>query len=427
MHALTRLATAPRSAKCPHCGGETSLDSRSLKPTCEWCGATLASLTDSTTIQAEELAPALLTPAAAKAAVELWIKTSSEEVPPDFASRAKVLKIEAAFYPFYLFSGVYSGSRGNSMVSGGFLELIPGSGELSAIQVHAPLSRFFAPPSNDVTLEDLSTRVMNELIEERRRTVHTDFCRHVINKATPAVLEKLSAAPSSDIPRHAFTEAYEVAEQRLKQTLCERTRVKDIFFQELKTRRILWPFFVAELSCLGFKYFCFVDASSPRPDYIGGYKPINPQHKTATVEQVRDGDLGDLLETWASSSSTTIINGHTFTGDAAVEKMKEVRTLMESLSNSPSDSKSVIKLDVKRAGCFIATAAYGSEWSDEVAILRRFRDEILLNTRAGRVFVDVYYSVSPPLARAISVWEPARAFVRCALHPIIKFCRHRLS
>jgi len=53
-------------------------------------------------------------------------------------------------------------------------------------------------------------------------------------------------------------------------------------------------------------------------------------------------------------------------------------------------------------GCLIATAAYGSELSPQVQLLREIRDNQLMNTDSGIAFMgtfnDVYYSFSPVIA-----------------------------
>lgn len=48
-------------------------------------------------------------------------------------------------------------------------------------------------------------------------------------------------------------------------------------------------------------------------------------------------------------------------------------------------------------GCYIATMAYGDYNHPQVLILRNFRDEHLLNSKIGRVFVDFYYWSSPKI------------------------------
>jgi len=53
-------------------------------------------------------------------------------------------------------------------------------------------------------------------------------------------------------------------------------------------------------------------------------------------------------------------------------------------------------------GCLIATAAYGSEMSPQVQLLREIRDNQLMNTESGSAFMstfnNVYYSFSPVIA-----------------------------
>lgn len=68
--------------------------------------------------------------------------------------------------------------------------------------------------------------------------------------------------------------------------------------------------------------------------------------------------------------------------------------------------------------CFVATAAYGSYDHPHVRVLRDFRDEVLLESRAGAVFVRNYYTVSPPVARWLDRHPTARAAARTTLWPV---------
>ena len=70
-------------------------------------------------------------------------------------------------------------------------------------------------------------------------------------------------------------------------------------------------------------------------------------------------------------------------------------------------------------GCFIATAAYGSYLHPKVAELRSFRDRYLLTNAPGRLFVALYYRVSPPLARVIAEHDLLRAAARGLLVPLV--------
>jgi hypothetical protein len=69
--------------------------------------------------------------------------------------------------------------------------------------------------------------------------------------------------------------------------------------------------------------------------------------------------------------------------------------------------------------CFIATAAWGSKDQADVATLRRFRDDVLMPSAAGRAFVAAYYAASPPLADAIRDSAVAKAVTRAALRPLV--------
>ena len=71
-------------------------------------------------------------------------------------------------------------------------------------------------------------------------------------------------------------------------------------------------------------------------------------------------------------------------------------------------------------GCFIATAAYGTDTAKELDILREFRDEVLLPNSMGAKLVSIYYRTSPPIANFISQHEILRTAVRVGfVDPIV--------
>lgn len=53
----------------------------------------------------------------------------------------------------------------------------------------------------------------------------------------------------------------------------------------------------------------------------------------------------------------------------------------------------------KRSGCYVATAVYGSYDCPEVWTLRRYRDNVMDESWYGRLFIRIYYAVSPTLVK----------------------------
>jgi len=112
---------------------------------------------------------------------------------------------------------------------------------------------------------------------------------------------------------------------------------------------------------------------------------------------------------------------------------KEIQLLLEQIF-SPEQLK-VMNIDFggaangqnKTSGCFIATAACGID-SQEVMILRHFRDSVLLNNALGRLFVRIYYQVSPGIASMIASSPKAKYIVRRLLiRPWAKFLRRAFN
>jgi prepilin-type N-terminal cleavage/methylation domain-containing protein len=85
------------------------------------------------------------------------------------------------------------------------------------------------------------------------------------------------------------------------------------------------------------------------------------------------------------------------------------------------DIVETIPEDIYGELCFIATASYGSPMDPSVRLLRRFRDEYLLESNWGTKFVEFYYKNSPPVASVIEGNSALRFITRAALYPIVGF------
>jgi len=78
---------------------------------------------------------------------------------------------------------------------------------------------------------------------------------------------------------------------------------------------------------------------------------------------------------------------------------------------------------VTQNDCLIATASYGSELAPQVQMLREVRDNTLLTTESGKIFMDgfnsIYYSFSPQIAQLENENPMFRDVVKVFITPMI--------
>ncbi|NUM58099.1 MAG: hypothetical protein HUU56_05675 [Bdellovibrionaceae bacterium] len=103
--------------------------------------------------------------------------------------------------------------------------------------------------------------------------------------------------------------------------------------------------------------------------------------------------------------------------------IKKAEAFVKSAKN-PHIVKGFLKLaSQERPRCFIATASFQNEFCQEVVFLRLFRDYQLNTTRWGRVFIKLYYLLSPPLAGILDTSPKLRSLSRKLLIALIKRIR----
>jgi len=81
-----------------------------------------------------------------------------------------------------------------------------------------------------------------------------------------------------------------------------------------------------------------------------------------------------------------------------------------------------------RKGCFIATACYGDYNSREVMLLREYRDTVLMKNTIGKLFIKLYYTVSPSIAKRIEKSHKLKNYIRNKiLKRIIRLIEQRIN
>ena len=70
-------------------------------------------------------------------------------------------------------------------------------------------------------------------------------------------------------------------------------------------------------------------------------------------------------------------------GEAVVDRVSEDKVVEEK----------VVATEEKGGGCLIATATYGTELAPQVQLLREIRDNSLLQTESGTVFMKTFNEV----------------------------------
>jgi hypothetical protein len=117
---------------------------------------------------------------------------------------------------------------------------------------------------------------------------------------------------------------------------------------------------------------------------------------------------------------TMLIANHI--NDYTLKEWTDVSTFSKNISTESATETTSVKSG-NGGGCLIATAAYGSELSTEVQLLREIRDNQLMNTESGTAFMstfnNVYYSFSPIIADMERQSPIFKEIVKAGLTPMI--------
>lgn len=115
-------------------------------------------------------------------------------------------------------------------------------------------------------------------------------------------------------------------------------------------------------------------------------------------------------------------------GDRVADGVEGAADLADSAIDAAASTCFVVDLfEEVLDACNVATAAHGDLDAPEVVLLRRYRDQRLRPTRAGRLFIRLYYRVGPLGAALINRFPRLRAPARRALGPAVWWARRSVD
>ena len=163
-------------------------------------------------------------------------------------------------------------------------------------------------------------------------------------------------------------------------------------------------------------------------DYLGGvrlpglclslafyYKDVG--NRPLTLEWLKNAaaadDYGDL-------------NNNNFFYEVARDNKARAKKGVDEMTSPKKTARVHVKKE-SSGGCFIATAVYQSPIAPEVLVFRRYRDEVLRRSAPGRIAINLYYRLAPPLASFISRSSFLRGMTNTVLlRPILFVIQRRV-
>jgi hypothetical protein len=115
-------------------------------------------------------------------------------------------------------------------------------------------------------------------------------------------------------------------------------------------------------------------------------------------------DVLDLLAHDSSAETRACVSENSAVASDTRKRLlkdKDVRRVLAEQRQKHSNS-----------GCFIATVCFGSAAAPEVITFRSYRDNVLQQCVAGKLFIAIYYTVSPSIAKCLGNHPSAAALIR---------------
>lgn len=150
---------------------------------------------------------------------------------------------------------------------------------------------------------------------------------------------------------------------------------------------------------------------------VSHYNKIDGSIRDKYLQDYVNTCLDSILLSYMLGEAIEIYFGEEYAKDLSVPAWKQGvqqhKALMPNLAKKEIQTAEMMKRvkliqkydsdyqtpNVSTGGCYIATSVYGSYDCPEVWVLRRYRDNRLALTKSGKVFIKVYYAISPKLVK----------------------------
>jgi len=140
------------------------------------------------------------------------------------------------------------------------------------------------------------------------------------------------------------------------------------------------------------------------------------------TSKIRGNEELKMLIVFSESYTNDIVESLFFMSQLPFEDDNERRnfnSLINYWKNFDSNNK-IQPLKVEKSGCYIATMVYGNYNHPQVLILRDYRDNTLLKSHLGRLFVKTYYAFSPFFVQLLKRHDKINHLIKKGLDNLIK-------
>ena len=154
---------------------------------------------------------------------------------------------------------------------------------------------------------------------------------------------------------------------------------------------------------------------------MSGNNKLNPKNNTAKMKLIP----GPAAANFPFSSSGIPVVISVIKLISKMDVTSDVRSRIYANRTTIQNIQSQIETHTKSSSgaCYIATMAYGDYDHPQVKVLRNYRDRHLSSSFGGRMFIRIYYAMSPSMVSLLKNQRTINRIIRRLLDKLIMSIR----